>query len=138
MNITDLPFNHHNHVTENGDSILINDLEIYKNHLGTIHAAAIFMISEAMSGKWIADKLSHLNEITPITRSGSIKYKKPALGQIRAEIGTVSRSLEEIQTLCNDSKMVRLEIKVFVKNSLEEIVSESSFEWILLKKVRYQ
>ncbi len=55
------------------------------NHVGTQHAAALFAVAEAASGAAVVGALADIiTTVTPLARSASIKYLKPARGPITA------------------------------------------------------
>ena len=55
------------------------------NHVGTVHAAAIFLVAEAAAGAaFVAAFAAELGEIRFVMRSAQMAYLKPARGEIRA------------------------------------------------------
>jgi uncharacterized protein (TIGR00369 family) len=71
------------------------------NHVGTQHAAALFAVAEAASGAAVVGALAEvITTVTPLARSASITYLKPARGPITAtarldsDAGEMSAKLE--------------------------------------------
>jgi uncharacterized protein (TIGR00369 family) len=55
------------------------------NHVGTVHAAAIFLVAEAAAGAaFVAGFAAALGEIRFVMRHAQMDYLKPARGEIRA------------------------------------------------------
>ena len=58
------------------------------NHLGTVHASAIFGLAEAASGQFLANLLSTRKEkLLPVLRRSQMKYRRPGEGVLRAFFG---------------------------------------------------
>ena len=94
MNIVDLPYNQHlglqTETSGDGEILSLQPDSRHLNHLGTIHASAIFSLAEAASGHAILLQFPHLKESAlAVLREAQIKYRRPATGTIRAigEIG---------------------------------------------------
>ncbi|MEK7247917.1 MAG: DUF4442 domain-containing protein, partial [Chloroflexota bacterium] len=55
------------------------------NHVGTQHAAALYAVAEAASGAAMAGLIADvLMSVTPLAKTASIRYLKPARGPITA------------------------------------------------------
>jgi uncharacterized protein (TIGR00369 family) len=77
-------------------AIALPDASTLKNHVGTMHAGALFTLGESASGVAMMRALAPaLGGAMPVAKSASISYLKPARGRIRA-VGTVVESAEAI------------------------------------------
>ena len=86
--VTALPFNTLIGVSADGEALALRDAQTLHNHVGTVHAGALFTLGEAASGVAIARNVAAaLGGAMPVTRSASIAYKRPARGRIRATAG---------------------------------------------------
>ncbi len=104
------------------------------NHVGTIHAGALYGLAEASSGQFLAD---HLKEdeakVLPVLRKADIKYRKPAEGALY----TTSKFVEEDwdtfhETLAKKSRAL-ISIAIEVRNQDEQIVAMGGFDWFVMK-----
>src|SRR4051794_23587239 len=94
--VTSLPFNALIGVAADGDALTLRESETIHNHVGTVHAGALFTLGEAASGVAIARQvLSVLGGAMPVTKTASIAYRRPARGRIRATAG-VAESVDAI------------------------------------------
>jgi hypothetical protein len=80
MDVTELPFNRFVGVqkcTDRANGIFqLPDHSQYLNHIGTVHASALFALAEASSGQFLAQHLVlDPNTIIPVLRRGDIKYQ---------------------------------------------------------------
>lgn len=86
--VTALPFNALVGLSADGDALALRDAETLHNHVGTVHAGALFTLGEAASGVAIARHVAAvLGGAMPVTRGASISYLKPARGRVRATAG---------------------------------------------------
>jgi thioesterase domain-containing protein len=133
MNILDLPYNQHVGLkaeTVAGDEILCLEPDYrHLNHVGTIHASAIFSLAEAASGHALLLQFPHLSDSTlAVLREAVIKYRKPATGKIRAisEIdGQEATSFSE-RLASKGRGTIRVSIKVLQK---EDEVFVGTYSW---------
>ena len=66
-------------------SIAVKD--VHMNHLGTVHATAIYGVAEAGSGQFIMEKFGdEFPDALAVTRYGTVKYKSAAKLDILAEV----------------------------------------------------
>ena len=96
MSILDLPYNQHLglKIERCGDQeiLCLEPDNRHLNHLGTIHAGAIFSLAEAVSGHALLSKLPHLRDkASAVLREAAVKYRRPATGKIRAMAEVDSR-----------------------------------------------
>jgi acyl-coenzyme A thioesterase PaaI-like protein len=83
--VTALPFNTLIGVCADGDALALQDADALHNHVGTVHAGALFTLGEAASGVAIARGIAMaLGGVMPVTKSASIAYRRPARGKISA------------------------------------------------------
>jgi uncharacterized protein (TIGR00369 family) len=90
------------------------------NHIGTLHAGALFTLAEAASGAAIVGHLGdRIAEITPIARGAQIRYVKPARDEV-----TASATL----AACDDRSA---QVDVTIEDASGEVVAEMSVDWVL-------
>jgi acyl-coenzyme A thioesterase PaaI-like protein len=86
-------------------ALALPDADTLKNHVGTMHAGALFTLGESASGVAMLRVLAPvLGGAMPVAKSASIAYQKPARGRIRA-VGTVVEAPDAIGArLARDGK----------------------------------
>ncbi len=93
MNVTQLPFNRLIGM-EPGDPegeflASLPDDSKYTNHLGTVHATALFALAEAGSGEFLLRHMGSGEGFVGVVRRVEGKFRKPATGSVsaRASVG---------------------------------------------------
>jgi acyl-coenzyme A thioesterase PaaI-like protein len=88
MDVTKLPFNHliGLELADPGSDFLVclPDNVKYTNHLGTVHASALFAVAEAASGLFLLRHLGAEAGLVPVVRRVEAKFRKPGRGRISA------------------------------------------------------
>lgn len=87
MDVTQLPFNRFVGIEScekrEGGIFELPAANKFLNHVGTVHASALFGLAEASSGQFLADNLgADEKSVLPILRRADIKYRKPAEGYV--------------------------------------------------------
>ena len=91
MDVAQLPFNQYTGIRvceskEDGIFELAAE-DRYMNHLGTVHAAAIYGLAEATSEQFLADRVrENEGKVFPVLRRAVMKYSRPAEGSIYATV----------------------------------------------------
>ena len=137
MDVTKLPFNEFIGLefSESSDYLLfLNDKSEYQNHLGTVHASALFALAEATSGHFLFGEFASLSSVIPVVRKVETKYRKPANGKIFSKAafhGTdkkdVFNSLEQ-----KGKALLNVEVSLFDENKI--LIMQSVFEWFIIKQ----
>jgi hypothetical protein len=105
-----------------------------KNHIGTIHASALFLLAENASGKYLKSQFPELkNSVIPLLRQSNIKYKKTAIGTITAFASLAENEKERFINQFSKKSRGTIEVNITLKNENDEIVSISSFTWFIQK-----
>ena len=115
------------------EGVLKNEKKV-RNHLGSIHAGAQFTFAEGASGKYLSSLFPDMqDEIIPLLRESSIKYKKQALTTLKSEVSVDKEDLEKFTRLF--ASKGRASIVAFVSLFDEEgdVTCEGSFKWFVQK-----
>lgn len=135
MNITELPFNRLIDIklSSDADYLLSLDSKIdYTNHLGTVHASALFSLAEATSGHFLLDNfLEYDTALVPVVRKVDVKYKKPAIGKIYSTARSVDITIGEIKGQLISKKRVSFKLKVDLFDVNKINVVTGNFEWFV-------
>lgn len=88
MDICKLPYNQMIGLeSADGDSdflVKLSDDPKYGNHLGTVHASALFAVAEAGSGAFLVQQFGEGSGFVPVVRRVEVKFRKPASGRVAA------------------------------------------------------
>ncbi len=81
-----------------GSHLVMAPSEIHWNHVGTIHAGAIYSLAEAASAHRLLLEFPDLSpDGTAMLRSAEVKYNAPARGELRANAEIARESLEKLR-----------------------------------------
>ena len=89
MNILDLPYNRSLGLRIEScaeqEIVCLDPDNRHLNHIGTIHAGAIYSLGEAASGHALLSMFPQLSdEAEAVLRTATVKYRRPATATIRA------------------------------------------------------
>jgi len=66
------------------------------NHIGTMYAGSLFILAEFSGGVIYYVSFDH-TKFYPIVKDVSIRYRRPATGDVFLEVGLTAEQVEEIQ-----------------------------------------
>lgn len=99
------------------------------NHVGTVHAAALFALGEAASGIAMAGAVAPLIlAVRPVVAEARIQYLKPAQGTISAQ-GQVREEPDALVKQLQAEGKARLNVDVTLRDEQGTIVGEMTVEW---------
>jgi acyl-coenzyme A thioesterase PaaI-like protein len=85
MDVTAIPFNKLIGLAASDDGrymLMLPADEKYANHLGTVHASALFALAEATSGMAMLAGLGSRTDLGAVVRKVETKYRNPARGAV--------------------------------------------------------
>ena len=139
MNITEIPFNKFLGISlaNNKDYLLQLDARPeYTNHLGTVHAAALFTLAEGSGAQFLLNCFpDQANDVIPVVRKVEVTYKKPAIGVIVSTAHFKSNTVENIQLQLTTKKRASLITTVELFDSAGNRVFMADFEWFVTLKI---
>jgi acyl-coenzyme A thioesterase PaaI-like protein len=116
------------------NSVLKNETKV-QNHLGSIHAGAQFSFAEAASGKYLSSLFPDMqDDIIPLLRESSIKYKKQAFTQLTSEVFVDEVDLEKFITQYKSKGRSTIVADVVLKDEEGDVTCEGSFKWFVQSK----
>ncbi|HEX8376984.1 MAG TPA: YiiD C-terminal domain-containing protein [Pedobacter sp.] len=138
MKITELPFNKLIDLNFAGDDdsyiLTLEDNNKYTNHLGTVHASALFSLAEATSGQFLLTNFpDYKGNLIPVVRKAEVKYKKPAFGQIYSTATILEDTIENINEQIATRSRAIVKLKVDLFDSKKVSVMTADFEWFVSK-----
>ena len=126
-----IPFANHIGVQAHDSTTL--ELETQRsvhNHVETIHAAAQFTLAETQSGLFLLSLFSdYADEMIPLLRSSTVKYKNPATTKLTAEarVNEEDKSKFEKQLLKRGRAMLSVEVEL--KDNKGVVTMVGTFGW---------
>ncbi len=109
--------------------VTLPDVETGHNHVGSLHAGALFSAGEAASGAaFVGSFLELMGEITPLAESAEIAYRKLAKGEITAT-GRFAEDRDALIARLNEEGRVRFPIAVELTDSEGTVVAEMTVNW---------
>jgi acyl-coenzyme A thioesterase PaaI-like protein len=128
--VTGLPFPKHVGIRPNEDGALVlAENESLYNHVGTLHAGALFTLGESASGATMLRLLAPaLAGAMPVAKSAAIEYRKPARGRIRAA-GSLAESVEEIAARLKQDKKATFDVRVSLQDDAGVEVATMNVTW---------
>lgn len=101
------------------------------NHIGTLHAGAMFSLAESASGlcviATIADRLAG---VTPLAARAEITYRKVARGDVTAS-ARIEGSVEDVLAALDADGRVRFPVTVDLADESGDICAEVTVDWHL-------
>lgn len=135
MKIEEVPFNGYLGIRVSAREGYILELannDNLLNHLGTLHAGALFSLAEATSGEFLL-RAFHNSEldIIPLVRKADIKYSRPAEPAVYSTADFVDDSAEKIYAGLIEKGKVIIQVKVGLYNDTGERIAVSTIDWFL-------
>ena len=134
MDITQLPFNAHVGIerAEGTEYLLALKMrDCLTNHLGTVHASALFSLAEATGGEFLIQSPGARNDIGGVVRRSSSKYSRPAIGDVFSRVKTQTSTIESaIETVDSRGRSL-VDLEVDLLNEKSELVASFGFTWLL-------
>ena len=101
------------------------------NHVGTLHAGAMFALAESASGLCVVATIAdNLAGVTPLAARAEITYKKVARGDVTAT-ARLATTVEEITTALDESGKTRFPVEVDLSDSNGEVCAVVTVDWHL-------
>lgn len=137
MKIIELPFNKLIGLSDSNDDGYILKLEDqiqYTNHIGTVHASALYALAEATCGDFLLSNFPEYKEVLiPVVRKATLKYNKPAIGQISSTAIITDDTKENIKEQLSARNRAIIKIKVDLIDTNKVNVMTANFEWYVSK-----
>ncbi len=131
MRVSDLPFNKHIGIQDHNGVVSIPVKDLHMNHLGTVHATAIYGVAEAGSGRFIIENFGEeFPDALAVTRMATVKYKSAAREDIWAEVTNSQPHPHQALDRLRNKGAVKIAVEVSVHCS-NEIVAIATFDWFI-------
>jgi len=133
MEITCIPFVRTVGIKQDREGNLVLEFdESILNHIGTIHAGALYTLAETASGDALKAYFPELvGKAVPLLRDSKVKFKKPAEGTVVAAACLSEDGVSRFRRQMGKKGYARIEIEVEVKSSDNSIVCAAIFNWFV-------
>lgn len=105
------------------------------NHVGSVHAGALFTVCESASGAALAGALAELIMRTRfVVRDAHVEYLKPAQGEVLARARLADEGAAVLEALRHDGRAevaVDVSALTLAPDGSETLVARASFRWHL-------
>lgn len=141
MDITALPFNRMIglEALPQGDAFLaaLPPGHQYTNHLGTVHASALFAVAEAASGIFLGQQFGEsATEFVAVVRRAEAKFLRPARGRIRARATVATDEIDKWKSELAARGRLSATVTIEVVDDADIVVLNAVVEWFIAKKDR--
>ncbi len=133
MKVIEIAFSKHVGIEENESGELSLPFHDHlKNHLGTLHAGAQYVLAETASGAFLQQLFPELaGEVVAVLRSGQAKYKSPATDRTVAYPSVDESLIEPFRERLKKKGRALIDVKVELKNVNQEIKCVAIFRWFV-------
>lgn len=136
MDLTSLPFNAHVGIlpaTSDDHLLRLPGAPHLLNHLGTVHASALFSLAEASSGEFLNRQVAATGrqDIGAVVRKAECKYSSPASGELTSASPTEPDALQEAIRSLEDGKRTLFTIDIDLHDTSGTRIARFSFTWFL-------
>ena len=106
-----------------------------QNHLGSLHAGALYTLAENESGAYLTSLFPDLkSHVIALLREGSMKYKKQAFSRVRAGVEVEDERLEKFTKNFNMKNRATIVVNVKLFDEGDMLVCVGSFKWFVQRK----
>ena len=110
------------HATQAEVCMTLSDQPSNTNMVGIVHAGALYTFGETVAG--IAAGFETLDKAFPLAREGTIRYLRPALGEIRGRASVPRAQSDRIVAELDQDGRSELDVRVSLEDAKGEIVAE--------------
>jgi acyl-coenzyme A thioesterase PaaI-like protein len=133
MDVLEIPFNKFVGLKKaeigSGFILALEEREEYLNHLGTIHASALFALAEATSGAFLNQQFKDLKlNVVPLVRKVELKYSKPGNGNLYSKASFIDKTVKDVIVELDNKKRTCIHVRVDIFNEDSERLMNSVFE----------
>lgn len=115
------------------DTLQLSPTEEISNHVGTMHAAALFTLAETQSGIYLQSLFPEygVDEVLPLLRGSNLKYRAPVSSTVYAVATANIKEQERFLTRFERKGRGGITVEVTLRDSEDRVVMHGSFEWFI-------
>ncbi len=135
MDVTAIPFNKLIGLAASGDPrylLMLPEGTQYTNHLGTVHASALFALAEATSGVLLLGEFPGRTDLASVVRKVETKFRNPGQGAIYSK-AAMSGDREQFAKDLDERGRAFVTVTVDLFDGDGKPVLRSEFEWFVTK-----
>ncbi len=103
-----------------------------RNHLGSLHAGALFTLAESASGQFLLETFpEYKKEAIPLLRHSQITYLRPATETIHTTVEIMEDDKARFTDRLTRKKRASVTLSVSLHTHNGEIVAKADFEWFV-------
>ena len=102
-----------------------------QNHLGTVHAAAMFALAEASSGEALLAAGGEREDVGGVVRKATCKYSAPARSTIHSTCETDAGEIGEAFAKAAERGRALVTVAIAIEDEEGATVGKFSFDWFL-------
>ncbi len=138
MDVTELPFNRliglESADSDTGFLVSLPDDPKYTNHLGTVHASALFAVAEAGSGVFLLRQFGSGEGLVPVVRRVEARFRKPGSGRVSARASVVPEEVSRWSRELASRGRVLAPVSVEIVDSGGVVVFSATIEWFIARQ----
>ena len=129
--IKSIEFVKHLDIKQEGSNLTLVPKKELLNHIGSIHAGAIYTLAESQSGLCLMQQFKN-KEAKALLRSSKVKYKAEAKTKLTAKCHIDQALKDKFITQLNKrgKALIDVEVKVFDNNN--QLILEATFSWFIV------
>ena len=135
MDVTAIPFNKLIGLAASDDErylLMLPEGKQYTNHLGTVHASALFALAEATSGVLLLGEFPGRTDLASVVRKVETKFRNPGQGAIYSK-ATMAGDREQFIKDLDERGRGFINVTVDLLDGDGKPVMRSEFEWFVTK-----
>ena len=135
MDVTAIPFNKFIglEISDRPDYLMMLPArERFMNHIGTVHASALFALAEATSGLFLLQEFEGRTDLGSVVRKVETRYRNPAGGAIYSA-AALAGGKEALSKDIEERGRGFINVVVDLFDADKKPVMRSEFEWFVTK-----
>ena len=136
MHPESIPFVRRSGIRLDGSGRLtLPDAPELRNHLGTLHAGALYTLAETTSGLALWERFPELRkEALPVLREGRMKHRRPTVGEVRTETRIDDSGIERFLRQWERRGAGLVTVEVALIDADGECCATGAFSWFVGKR----
>ena len=133
--IADIPFVVHTGIMCDGARVTLTPRAELANHLGTLHAGAIYTLAESESGRYLRDRYADMRaDIVPLLRTSQMRYKKPIDTPATATASLLPAEAMRFEKMFAKKGRGSVSVIVEVLDASGDLCATGEFVWYVQKR----
>ena len=131
--IEGIEFVKHLGIKREGGSFILEPKKELLNHIGSIHAGALYTLAESQSGLCLMENFAEF-KAKALLRSSSVKYKAEAKSKLLASCHIDSKDKEKFVIQLEKRGKALIDVTVIIQDCNKQPVLQATFSWFVVKE----